>query len=117
MESAGGSFGRLARRHEGAAGRRARGGAVRWAVCLSSVCLLAALASVAAASPAAASSPALPSMSASSAIIIDRVSGTVLWGKGKHRRRPMASCTKIMTALLVVERCRDLTASSARRSG
>ena len=73
------------------------------------VCLLAALASAAATSPAAAASPPPPSMSASSAIIIDRVSGRVLWGKGKHQRRPMASCTKIMTALLVVERCRDLT--------
>ena len=49
-----------------------------------------------------------PPPRAPSAIIIDRVTGRVLYGKGIHHERPMASTTKIMTALLVVQRSRDL---------
>jgi D-alanyl-D-alanine carboxypeptidase (penicillin-binding protein 5/6) len=57
---------------------------------------------------AAAGSSQAPPPSAPSAIIIDRVTGRVLYGKGIHARRPMASTTKIMTALLVIERSRNL---------
>lgn len=49
-----------------------------------------------------------PRVAAPSAIVIDRVTGHVLYAKDVHHERPMASCTKIMTALLVVERCPDL---------
>ena len=45
---------------------------------------------------------------APSAIIIDRVSGRVLYGVDIHHERPMASTTKIMTALLVVQRAPNL---------
>ena len=45
---------------------------------------------------------------APSAIIIDRVTGRVLYGRGIHTRRPMASTTKIMTALLALERFPEL---------
>jgi D-alanyl-D-alanine carboxypeptidase len=52
---------------------------------------------------------AAPVPRAPSAIIIDRVTGRVLYGRGSHARRPMASTTKIMTALLALERFPDLS--------
>ena len=59
-------------------------------------------------SPRSRQRPQRPSLApqphAPSAIIIDRVTGRVLYGKGIHHERPMASTTKIMTALLVVQR-------------
>ncbi|NMA92838.1 MAG: D-alanyl-D-alanine carboxypeptidase [Firmicutes bacterium] len=42
-------------------------------------------------------------ISAESAILMDRESGRVLWEKDAHRALPMASVTKIMTALLALE--------------
>ena len=45
-----------------------------------------------------------PSVAARSAILVDASSGVVLWQKRPHRRRPIASTTKIMTAALVLER-------------
>jgi D-alanyl-D-alanine carboxypeptidase len=65
---------------------------------------------VASPSSFAATGPAPPRVAAPSAIVIDRVTGRVLYAKDVHRQRPMASCTKIMTALIVVERRRDLDA-------
>ena len=66
--------------------------------------LLAAMAFAAAPRRAAASTPAAapaaPVPHAPSAIIVDRVTGRVLYGRGVHARRQMASTTKIMTALL-----------------
>ncbi|BCW98330.1 MAG: serine-type D-Ala-D-Ala carboxypeptidase [Armatimonadota bacterium] len=44
-----------------------------------------------------------PAVSASSAIIVDARSGQVLWSKNAAVRRPMASTTKVMTALLALE--------------
>ena len=69
-----------------------------------------AILTVVAAAPAAAvaATPPAPSVAAPSAIVIDRVTGRVLFAKDVHRELPMASCTKIMTALLVVERRPDL---------
>jgi D-alanyl-D-alanine carboxypeptidase (penicillin-binding protein 5/6) len=46
-------------------------------------------------------SPARP-LSASAAILIDAGSGHVLWAHRPHRRLPVASTTKIMTALLAL---------------
>ena len=43
-------------------------------------------------------------MSARSAILVDADTGRVVWEKSAHRRRPIASTTKIMTATLVLER-------------
>ena len=73
---------------------------------LPAAALLAAPPRRAAASTAA---PAAPAPCAPSAIIIDRVTGRVLYGRGIHTRRPMASTTKIMTALLALERYPDLS--------
>ncbi len=44
-----------------------------------------------------------PQVSASSAILVDAATGTVLWEKGSRIRRPIASTTKIMTATLLLE--------------
>jgi len=54
--------------------------------------------------------PPEPSVAAPSAIVSDRATGRVLYAKDVHRELPMASCTKIMIALLVVERRPDLGA-------
>src|SRR5687768_15166877 len=44
-----------------------------------------------------------PQVTASSAILVDAATGTVLWEKGSRIRRPVASTTKIMTATLLLE--------------
>ena len=44
-----------------------------------------------------------PSLSAQSAILIEAESGGVVWEKNAHTRLPMASTTKIMTALVALE--------------
>lgn len=52
--------------------------------------------------------PSLPNpaaVSAKCAILIDEISGKVLWSKNPDMRRYPASTTKIMTALLIIERC------------
>jgi len=60
-----------------------------------------------------------PRISASAAILADLDSGQVLFEQGADRRRPIASVTKIVTALLVLERSdpQDLVTVSARASG
>jgi D-alanyl-D-alanine carboxypeptidase (penicillin-binding protein 5/6) len=45
-----------------------------------------------------------------SGILIDRRSGAVLWAKNSTRRLQPASCTKIMTALIVLDRVKNLGA-------
>ena len=42
------------------------------------------------------------------AIAYDRTSGKVLWGKNENKRTAMASTTKIMTCIVVIENCEDL---------
>jgi len=49
---------------------------------------------------------AAPQISAPSAIVQDAVSGEVLYERAADSRRPIASTTKLMTALLVLERSR-----------
>ena len=44
-------------------------------------------------------------MPASAAIMVEQTSGRVLYAKNADERRPMASTTKIMTALIVLEEC------------
>jgi len=43
-------------------------------------------------------------LTARSAILVDATTGTVLWAKRARTRRPIASTTKIMTALVAMER-------------
>ncbi|HEX9061872.1 MAG TPA: D-alanyl-D-alanine carboxypeptidase family protein [Clostridia bacterium] len=49
-------------------------------------------------------SPGLPSVSAGAAILMDMNSGRVMYDKNARSRRPMASTTKIMTAILAIEK-------------
>ncbi len=51
-----------------------------------------------------------PKVKAWTGILIERDSGRVLWSKEPDRELPPASCTKIMTALLTLERVKDLDA-------
>lgn len=44
-----------------------------------------------------------PSVLSRYAVVYDRASGTVLWGKNENTPVPMASTTKIMTALVMME--------------
>ena len=46
-----------------------------------------------------------PEMAAGGAALIERNTGTVICAKEAHKKRPMASTTKIMTALIVIENC------------
>ena len=48
---------------------------------------------------------AAPQTSAASYALLDPVSGKLLAERDADTRRPMASTTKIMTALVVLERC------------
>lgn len=50
-------------------------------------------------------SAAAPTVSARSAILMDRSTGRVLWAQNADERALIASTTKIMTGLLVSERC------------
>jgi D-alanyl-D-alanine carboxypeptidase (penicillin-binding protein 5/6) len=47
-----------------------------------------------------------PTIKAPAAIVIDAGTGRVIWAKRKHLRRPIASTTKIMTALVAMEHLR-----------
>ena len=47
-------------------------------------------------------------VNASAAIILDAESGTILWEKRSTERRSIASTTKLLTAMIVVDRIRDL---------
>lgn len=47
----------------------------------------------------------IPNINARAAIIYDRITGEIIWGKKEKEKRPMASTTKIMTAIIVIENC------------
>ena len=49
--------------------------------------------------------PSGVSVQAESGIVIDADTGTVLWGQNIHNQYFPASITKIMTALIVIEKC------------
>ena len=49
-----------------------------------------------------------PVINSRSAVIYDRTSGEVIWGKDENSKRKMASTTKIMTAIVVIENTGDL---------
>lgn len=47
----------------------------------------------------------LPDINSRAAVVIDRATSTILYGKKETEHRKMASTTKIMTCLLVIENC------------
>ena len=49
-----------------------------------------------------------PNINARHAIVLDRASKTVLYGKKENEICKMASTTKIMTAIIVLENCTNL---------
>lgn len=55
------------------------------------------------------SSADAPSVSAKSAVLAEGSTGTVIFAKNENERLPMASTTKIMTALVAIENCPDLS--------
>lgn len=52
----------------------------------------------------------IPSINARHAVVFDRASKTVLFGKDENEICKMASTTKIMTCIVVLENCDDLNA-------
>lgn len=54
--------------------------------------------------PPAAAGAQVPEVSAPSAVVADAATGEVLFARAAAQRRPIASATKLMTALLVLER-------------
>ena len=44
-----------------------------------------------------------PKLNSRAAVIYDRKSKKIIWGKKENEKRPMASTTKIMTAIVVLE--------------
>lgn len=61
---------------------------------------------------------AQPLAKAESAILTDATTGQILYEKNAHIKRPIASTTKIMTAILVIEHCQmdDIVTASKRAS-
>ena len=60
-----------------------------------------------------------PTINSKSAIIYERSSGTVLFGKNENEKRKMASTTKIMTAIIVIEKSNleDIVTVSSKAAG
>lgn len=46
-----------------------------------------------------------PETNSRSSVIIDRNTNTILYGKNENQKRKMASTTKIMTAIIIIENC------------
>jgi len=65
------------------------------------------------------SGPGIPSINAGFAVVIDAESGRVLYEKNAHKRTPMASTTKIMTAVVALEKGNldDVVTVSKRAAG
>lgn len=59
-----------------------------------------------------------PQLTASSAVLLEATTGTVLYAKNEHVRRPPASTTKILTAILALEEGRldDIVTISSKAS-
>lgn len=60
-----------------------------------------------------------PVINSRSAIIYDRTSGSILFGKNENEKRKMASTTKIMTAIVVIEssNLNDIVTISSKAAG
>lgn len=50
-----------------------------------------------------------PVLNSRIAIAYDRTSGNIIWGKEENKRTAMASTTKIMTAIVLIEQTKDLS--------
>lgn len=61
----------------------------------------------------------IPTINSKSAIVYDRNSGTVLFSKNENEKRKMASTTKIMTCLIVLENANldDIVSVSSKAAG
>lgn len=51
----------------------------------------------------------IPSINARHAVVFDRASKSVIYGKDENGTCKMASTTKILTAIIVLENCNDLS--------
>ncbi len=62
---------------------------------------------------------AIPDINSRAAVVIDRSSNTILYGKNEKEKRKMASTTKIMTALVVIENANldDVVTISKKAAG
>ncbi len=60
-----------------------------------------------------------PTINSRAAIIYDRTSGSILFGKNENEQRKMASTTKIMTAIIVIENANldDIVTVSSKAAG
>lgn len=60
-----------------------------------------------------------PSINSRAAIVYDRISGSILFEKNKNEKRKMASTTKIMTAIIVLENANldDIVTVSSKAAG
>ena len=60
-----------------------------------------------------------PTINSRAAIIYDRISGSILFGKNENEKRKMASTTKIMTAIIVIENANlnDIVTISSKAAG
>ena len=60
-----------------------------------------------------------PSINSRAAIVYDRISGSILFGKNENEKRKMASTTKIMTAIIVLENSNldDIATISTKAAG
>lgn len=60
-----------------------------------------------------------PTINSRSAIVYDRISGSILFGKNENQKSKMASTTKIMTAIIVLETCNldDIVIVSPKAAG
>ena len=65
------------------------------------------------------STTSAPTINSRAAIIYDRLSGSVLYGKAENEKRKMASTTKIMTAIIVIENSNlnDIVTISQKAAG
>ena len=61
----------------------------------------------------------IPTINSRAAVIYDRTSKTVLYGKNENTKRPMASTTKIMTSIIVLEKANlsDVVEVSKKAAG
>lgn len=48
----------------------------------------------------------IPETNSRASVIIDRNTNTILYGKNENQKRKMASTTKIMTAIIIIENCK-----------
>lgn len=63
------------------------------------------------------STPPPPDVKAASAVLMDARTGQIIYEKNAHVRRPNASTTKIMTAILLIEHCKmDDTIKASKKA-